>query len=113
MDTTTDNVTPITSTKRARQQTLDAPGMASQVDNPAIEAAAAAYVAVRNERMELTKREKELKETLLAVVVEAKVERYDYIDDEGETMRVAVKTKHKVTVRKASSDGADGDEDEE
>lgn len=109
----TENVTPITSTKRARQQTLDAPGMARQVDNPAIEEAAAAYVVVRNERMELTRREKELKEKLLGVVVEAGVDRYDYVDDEGETMRVAVKTKHKVTVRKASSDGADGDDDEE
>ena len=108
---TTENVTPITSNSRRKQQSL--PGIAPQTDIPAVEDAAAAYVEIRNERMELTKREKELKVALLVVCTEHNVERYTYVGEDEEEMVVKVKTKQKVTVRKASSDGAEGDEDEE
>lgn len=110
-----DNVTPITqtSTHRARQQTLDAPGMATQVDNPAVETAAEAYRLLRDEHLDLTKRLKEAKSTLTDTCVKNNIERYDYVAEDGEPMRIAVKLKHKVTVRKQSSDGADGDESED
>lgn len=112
VETSTDP-TPITSSRRARQQTLDAPGMAAQVDNPEVEADAEAYRVLRDEHLDLTKRLKEAKTKLTETCLKHSIERYDYVAEGGEPMRIAVKTKHKVTVRKQDSEGADGDEDEE
>ena len=111
---TTENVTPIANaSNRRKQPDLPAPGMARQVEIPALEDAALAYVKVRDERMALTEAEKAAKEKLLALCIEHKVERYEVADENGEVRVVKVKTKSKVTVRKATSEGAEGDEDEE
>jgi hypothetical protein len=58
-------------------------------DFPEIEKAAAAYCAVRDERCELSRREKQKKVELLAVMKAHKQDRYKFYDEKRETYLLA------------------------
>ena len=74
----------------ARRQ-AEIPGFEKQIENPAIEDAARAYCEVRDERAELSKKEKIKQLELLAIMRAHKVEVYEYLDDDGEILVVRIK----------------------
>jgi len=80
--------------KQAKQK--DLPGMSDR-KIPELHAAAEAYVQVRDERMELTKREVEAKERVLKLMHENRKKEYRYEDvtiiivPEAETVKVKLK----------------------
>ena len=82
----------------ARRQ-LQIAGTERPVHND-IEKAAEAYREVRDDRMEMTKREKQKQLELLAVMKAHKISRYKYDDQEGEELLVQVDEEPKVKVRK-------------
>ncbi len=68
---------------------------------PDVEQAALLYIEVRDERMDLSKREKQKKLELLAVMRAHKVKRYKFDDAEGEELLVALEDREPdVSVRK-------------
>lgn len=74
----------------ARRQ-AEIPGFERQVENPAIEEAARAYVEVRDERAALSKKEKLKQLELIAIMRAHNVEVYEYQDDQGEILVVRIK----------------------
>jgi len=68
---------------------------------PEVEAAAEVYREVRDERCELSRREKQKKLELLAVMKAHKVKRYKYDDDNGEEIMVSLDEREpEVNVKK-------------
>ncbi|MBA2718913.1 MAG: hypothetical protein H0U52_06700 [Chloroflexi bacterium] len=104
-DTTND----LTRRRSKRAEQTQIPGT-ERVCIAEVERAAIDYRSIRDERMDLTKKETSLRDALLAVMGGHGLEIYKYVDGENEEITVEVKTKSKVRVRK--SDGASGDEDE-
>lgn len=76
----------------------------------AIDKAAEAYVEVRDERMGLTKKEKEAKEKLLSLMKEHKLDSYTD-EDASPPLIVTVEAKDEtVKVKRASEDETEDDE---
>lgn len=69
-----------------------------------IEAAALAYVAVRDERMALQKQEREAKEKLGDTMKQAKRTEYKF---DGYTVKLDIETKESLSVRRDKEAGAD------
>jgi predicted S18 family serine protease len=88
--------------------------------NPDVEAAAHSYREARDERMEHSKREKQKKLELIAVMQANKIKKYKFDDAEGEELLVAIEDKLDVSVKRTgeaasevgeglpSHDGSDG-----
>lgn len=72
-----------------RKKQMQIPGTERQ-QVPEVEQAAEAYREVRDERCELSRREKQKKLELLAVMKAHKVKRYKYDDENGEEILVAL-----------------------
>jgi hypothetical protein len=84
--------------KPSKQQQLDGEGFEHPV-NEAVEKAAEAYREKRDERMKLTKQEKELKRDLRAALKAAEIEEYHYTDEDGTPRKAYRKmTEEKVGV---------------
>lgn len=81
-------------------------GVGPQEKNPAIEKAARAYKKVRDERMELTKKEVSAKAVLLSVMDDQGVEKYRFDDQE-----VVFTEKKNVKVRTIDGDDDGGDDE--
>lgn len=93
----------------ARKQ-MTIPGTGRK-ENPDIEAAADAYREARDDRMEHSKKEKQKKLELIAVMQANRVKKYKFDDAEGEELLVAIEDKLDVSVRKtgdASSSVGEG-----
>lgn len=68
--------------------------------NEEVEKAAQAYREARDDRMELSKREKQKKTELIIVMQSNKIKKYKFDDAEGEELLVAIDEKTDVSVRK-------------
>lgn len=68
------------------------PGFERQVENPAVEEAAAKYCTIRDERSALSKKEKQAQLELEATMRAHNVERYEYLDDNGEVLVAKIVT---------------------
>jgi len=82
----------------ARKQ-LEIPGTERPVHDD-VHKAAEAYREVRDERMQHSKREKQKKLELIAVMKAHKLTRYKYDDEEGEELLVTLDEEPKCNVRK-------------
>lgn len=71
-----------------------------RIEHPAVEEAANKYREARDVRMEHTKREKQAKLMLIAVMQAANVNKYKFDDAEGEELLVAIDEKIDVKVSK-------------
>jgi len=69
-------------------------------EHPEVETAADSYREARDDRMELTKKEKQKKLELIAVMQAHKLKKYKFDDSEGEELCVAIEDKIDVSVRK-------------
>jgi len=78
---------------------------------PEVEEAAEAYREVRDERMELTRKEKLKKFELLAVMKAHKIKKYKYDDDSGEELLVELSEKEPDVSVKKTGDVVDDDSD--
>lgn len=72
-----------------RKKQMQIPGT-ERKQVPEVEQAAEAYREVRDERCELSRREKQKKLELLAVMKAHKIKRYKYDDEKGEEILVAL-----------------------
>lgn len=77
-----------------------------------VEAAAEAYRAVRDKRMELGKQEREKKKLLADCVQKHGITKYVYEDDDGRELEVDLKSKTNVTVRRVKDEDDDQDGEE-
>lgn len=78
--------------------------------HPAVDKAAEDYVTARDQRMELTTREKERKKLLINAMRDANLKSYVYVDGEVER-EVKIAPKENVTVRKVRVDDDEADDD--
>ena len=101
--------TTVTRRPMSRKQQTEIPGT-ERPTNAAVEEAAEEYRAVRDQRMELTKKEKTLQATLVATLKQYNLTSYVFEDADGVEFRVSVKTAEKATVRKVKGDDEE-DED--
>ena len=93
----------------SRKQQTEIPGT-ERPTIAAVEEAADEYRAIRDQRMELSKKEKTLQATLVATLKQYDLTSYVYEDSDGVERRVSIKATEKATVRKVKGDDEE-DED--